>query len=303
MDQLTVNISELSAEDINTNHSTEFFSDEIKTIQKVKEQLGRIEADKLLKKIDIPTFARTISAEREQIRSLDFTKLDYLLGKQLIKIKRITGHFNYLVNSSQSELNYNPKYGSPMNLKKGHSGNSQERKLKFEAENRLQLEQLQILKVEFQKLKLTYFEALRASFLLNRLQVGQKYDNANQGSYLATERESSYITMQPSMKFEFGSRSSSRSFLIDDLQSIEDHSKKKKSEKNQFYSLSKPEDRLQRLEDKSDTDFSEFIEVREYTDFEPYRGRNKKHQANQPNSGYTDRYLKLRNLEVGSNRR
>jgi len=55
----------LSSEDINTNYSTEFLSDEIQTIQKVEEWLGRIEADKLLKKIDIATFARTISAERE----------------------------------------------------------------------------------------------------------------------------------------------------------------------------------------------------------------------------------------------
>lgn len=145
---------------------------EIEKINWVEKKLCKIKVDLQLKMIALPDLIKTIVAERELIRNLDLENLDLLLGKQLMKIKRIAGHYNYLVHSTKSEFSYNPKFSPKSSRLHEVSKKSLIPVRSKEPEITEDVLHLETLKKEYYKLKSTYFEALRAGFLLNRIQVG-----------------------------------------------------------------------------------------------------------------------------------
>lgn len=285
---------------------------DILRINQVEEELNLIREEPEFRNMTIEEYKEILDIERDMIRNLNLRDAEYLSSEQLHRMKKLTNHFNYILDMRMRNQIKKARKESRL-PRRGSRSRSRSKSV----ESYRTYESLEDLKDRYLELKYTYYEALRTSHDMKLQPHKYKFNSRRAGGLRKDFRNREYGT--PDKYFNKGGKKTKRSRSKDSPH----------KQKNSYYKIGRSRSRSKhnkigdnlyygsKLERSSpDTKFyekatfknyhnNELIDVQDFIDNESnysenqedYNfGRRKRNRKRKSSHGYAQRYMKFKNL-------
>ena len=140
--------------------------------------------------MSIEEYKGILDRERDLIRNLNLWDLDYLDTEQFVRMKKLTSHFNYILQFGQTRRKSSKKGSQKM--PQSMRSRSQSRSRSNSRDSLRSCEFLDDLKDRYIQLKHTYYEAIRAGYHIHGNPSKYRYDRNSSGAFKARVRDQEY---------------------------------------------------------------------------------------------------------------
>ena len=285
--------------------------EDLQKLAEVEEELNIIREQPEFRNMSVSEYKEILEMERNMIRNLNLYDVDYLDSKQLLRMKKLTSHFNHII-EMRKKSRQGGNFRNQGRTERQSNINSRTRSISRSRSSGSHdsTSSLTDLKERYIELKHTYYEALRLGHRMNRQTDLIKYNSRVGGEYNKNLRDYEYVTPN-SGYYDQGrndkevpnrKKQSNEYAYHSQTDTNRSNSRQRSIDYNHYYPMDPPEAKFgkgKEIVKKSQRYLgnNEYIEVYEYdmTEKEKHRRRPMDDKIDDE-LGYQSKYLKMKNM-------